>query len=219
MVAVPQLSTTPPVADRTAGPTPRQRPANQFDPGVGAAGHARRPGLDGVRALGVVAVVVYHFGGGGATSWLPGGFLGVDVFFVLSGYLITSLLLTEYARPGGVRLGAFWARRAQRLLPALALVLLAVCAWVWWASPINDYPRRRGDVLWSLAYLANWHLAGNGEDYFAQYGAASPLRPLLSVAVGEQFYVVGRLGLIGLLALGRRRGGGWGRRLRPRRVV
>ena len=171
-----------------------------------------------MRALAVLAVVGYHFGGG-ASSWLPGGFLGVDVFFVLSGYLITSLLLTEYARNGRVALGAFWLRRALRLLPALAVVLLAVCGWVWWASPVNDYPRRRADVLWSLAYLANWHLAGSGEDYFTRYGTASPLRHMWSLAVEEQFYVVWPLLLVALLALGMRRWGAARRRLRPRRVV
>jgi peptidoglycan/LPS O-acetylase OafA/YrhL len=214
MVAVTNVSTTPPVADRTARPGSGE----QFRTDGERAGHGRRPALDGVRALAVLAVVVYHFGGG-APSWLPGGFLGVDVFFVLSGYLITSLLLTEYARTGRIALGAFWARRAQRLLPALALVLLAVCAWVWWASPVNDYPRRRGDVFWSLAYLANWHLAGSGEDYFAQYGTASPLRHMWSLAVEEQFYVVWPPLLIGLLALGMRRWGPARWRLRPRRVV
>jgi len=232
MVAVPEVKATPPVADsaRTAtGSDPAadadaarvragQRAVQAGPESAGAsAGHGRRPALDGVRALAVLAVVVYHFGGG-ASSWLPGGFLGVDVFFVLSGYLITSLLLTEYARTGRVALGAFWARRALRLLPALVVVLLAVCAWIWWASPVNDYPRRRGDVLWSLAYLANWHLAGR-EDYFAQYGTASPLRHMWSLAVEEQFYVVWPLLLIALLALGMRRWGASRRRLRPRRVV
>src|SRR6185436_16355817 len=96
-----QVPATPPAADRAGAPASRQRPAAE-----GAhAGHGRRPALDGVRALAVLAVVGYHFGGG-ASSWLPGGFLGVDVFFVLSGYLITSILLTEYARTGGISLGA-----------------------------------------------------------------------------------------------------------------
>jgi peptidoglycan/LPS O-acetylase OafA/YrhL len=236
MVVVPEVPATPPVADQprtraATGPgraddrsgrhadhraAPGGAPDPAADPGK-SAGQARRPALDGVRALAVLAVVVYHFGGG-APSWLPGGFLGVDVFFVLSGYLITSLLLTEYARTGRVALGAFWARRAQRLLPALVVVLLAVCAWVWWASPVNDYPKRRGDVLWSLAYLANWHLAGR-EDYFAQYGTASPLRHMWSLAVEEQFYVLWPLLLVVLLALGMYRWGARGRRLRPRRVV
>lgn len=150
----------------------------------------------------MLAVVIYHFGGG-STSWLPGGFLGVDVFFVLSGYLITSLLLSEHARTGRIALAEFWARRARRLLPALALVLIGATLWVWWASPINDYPRRRADVLWSLGYLANWHLSDSGDNYFAEYGTASPLRHMWSLAVEEQFYLVWPVLVIALLAAGR----------------
>jgi peptidoglycan/LPS O-acetylase OafA/YrhL len=162
----------------------------------------RRPALDGLRALAVAAVVVYHFGGGPG-SILHGGFLGVDVFFVLSGYLITGLLLAEHSRAGGVDLVAFWARRARRLLPALALMLLAVTAWVWWASPPDAYPRRRADVFWTLGYLANWHSVSVAEDYFAGYATASPLRHTWSLAVEEQFYLVWPLLLLGLIALGR----------------
>jgi peptidoglycan/LPS O-acetylase OafA/YrhL len=150
----------------------------------------------------VGAVVVYHFGGGPG-SVLRGGFLGVDVFFVLSGYLITGLLLAERLRTGRVDLAAFWARRARRLLPALALMLLAVSAWVWWASPPDAYPRRRADVFWTLGYVANWHSISVAEDYFAGYATASPLRHTWSLAVEEQFYLVWPLLLLGLIALGR----------------
>ena len=163
----------------------------------------RRPALDGVRALAVIAVAVYHFGGGSRTSVLPGGFLGVDIFFVLSGYLITGLLLGEHSRTGSISLGRFWARRARRLLPALCLVLLAVAVWVWWAAPLSDYGRRRADVFWTLGYLANWHLAGAGENYFASYGTASPLRHTWSLAVEEQFYLLWPLLVLGLMAISR----------------
>lgn len=149
----------------------------------------RRPALDGVRALAVLAVVVYHLGGG-AGSALPGGFLGVDAFFVLSGYLITSLLLAEHQRFGRVDLAAFWVRRIRRLFPALAVVLLACAGWVWWHGPVEQWSARRGDLLATLAYVANWHFAGSGEDYFAAYTGASPLRHTWSLAVEEQFYLV-----------------------------
>jgi peptidoglycan/LPS O-acetylase OafA/YrhL len=145
--------------------------------------------LDGVRALAVTAVVIYHFGGG-APSWLPGGFLGVDVFFVLSGYLITGLLIDEHDRTGRIDLLAFWVRRLRRLMPALVLVLLAVTAWVWWATPPDAYPKRRADIFWTLADLANWHLIATSDTYFAAYTTASPLRHAWSLAVEEQFYLL-----------------------------
>jgi peptidoglycan/LPS O-acetylase OafA/YrhL len=163
----------------------------------------RRPALDGIRALAVTAVVVYHFGGG-STSWLPGGFLGVDVFFVLSGYLITGLLLAEYARRGGIDLPGFWVRRARRLMPALIAMLLAVVAWIWWATPLESYPMRRTDVFWTVGYLANWHLIKDQDDYFAAYSSASPLRHTWSLAIEEQFYLAWPLLLLVLLWLGHR---------------
>jgi len=89
--------------------------------------YSYRPALDGLRAVAVLAVISYHFG----YSWLPGGFLGVDLFFVLSGYLITRLLFIEHERTGRVNLAGFWVRRVRRLLPALLLLILAVSAWVY----------------------------------------------------------------------------------------
>ena len=163
----------------------------------------RRPALDGLRALAVTSVMVYHFGGG-STAWLPGGFLGVDVFFVLSGYLISGLLLREFARSGRIDLLGFWARRARRLIPALVLMLLGVCAWVWWAAPLESYPARRSDVFWTLGYLANWHLINGPDGYFTAYTVASPLRHTWSLAIEEQFYLVWPLLIIALLWLGGR---------------
>jgi len=168
-----------------------------------SAGAGRRPALDGVRALAVTAVMIYHFGGG-STSWLPGGFLGVDVFFVLSGYLITGLLLAEYGRTGRIDLPGFWVRRARRLMPALIAMLLAVCAWIWWATPLESYPARRTDVFWTVGYLANWHLIKDQDDYFAAYSSASPLRHTWSLAIEEQFYLAWPLILLILLWLGHR---------------
>src|SRR5579872_2446397 len=123
---------------------------------------AYRPALDGVRAVAVVSVIVYHLG----YRWLPGGFLGVDVFFVLSGYLITSLLLIEYEDSGGIDLKAFWFRRGRRLLPALCLLLLFVT----WHEAVTaarfELLSRREDILWTLFYAANWHFIASDQGYF-----------------------------------------------------
>ncbi|MFI7588356.1 acyltransferase family protein [Spongisporangium articulatum] len=192
-----------------AAAQPAQDPAE-----APARGEGRRPALDGVRAVAVLAVAVYHFGGGDS-SWLPGGFLGVDVFFVLSGYLITGLLLAEWSRTGSISLTGFWMRRVKRLAPALLLVLVVVAAWVWWTTPPTDYPARRADILWTLGYLANWHLAAV-DNYFAAFGSVSPLRHTWSLAVEEQFYLVWPLITLACLWAGRRLGG---RRLGGRRVL
>lgn len=128
-----------------------------------------------MRALAVTAVVIYHFGGG-ALSRLPGGFLGVDAFFVLSGYLITGLLIQEYDRNGRTDLLGFWKRRTRRPLPALVLLLLVLTAWVRWATPPDAYPKRRADLLWTLTDLANWHLIAVSDTYFAASPTASPFR-------------------------------------------
>jgi peptidoglycan/LPS O-acetylase OafA/YrhL len=156
--------------------------------------------LDGIRALAVLAVIGYHLG----YTWLPGGFLGVDVFFVLSGFLITGLLVDEYAATGRINLGAFWLRRARRLLPALFVVVAAVAIWI----PANASPfelgLRRADLLWTLFYGSNWHFIASGEDYFAQFTTASPVQHTWSLAIEEQFYLLWPL-LVGLtLWLGRR---------------
>ena len=111
------------------------------------------PGIDALRALAVLAVFLYHAGVG----WMPGGFLGVDVFFVISGYLITSLLLSEYRRGGPRHLWQFWLRRARRLLPAVG-VLIAVTMVVAAIVVPEQMPQLRGDAIASLGYVANWHL-------------------------------------------------------------
>jgi len=155
-----------------------------------------RAGLDGVRALAVAGVVLYHAG----VRWVPGGFLGVDVFFVLSGYLITSLLLSERSKLGRVDLRRFWTRRARRLLPAVLLVVaFALLA----TSTIarDDLSKTRGDALASLVYLTNWHLIIASQSYFNAFGRPSLLQHLWSLAVEEQFYLVWPLLLLGGLAL------------------
>src|SRR5215469_3118894 len=113
------------------------------------------PGLDGLRAIAVAAVVAYHLGYG----WAQGGLLGVGVFFTLSGYLITDILVGQFTATGRIRLGEFWVRRARRLLPALFLMLAVVGVWV------NGFGRSllpgfRGDVGASVLYVSNWWYIG-----------------------------------------------------------
>jgi peptidoglycan/LPS O-acetylase OafA/YrhL len=144
-----------------------------------------RPALDGVRAVAVLAVIAYHLG-----TRMHGGFLGVDVFFVLSGYLITGLLLDERARRGRISFPRFWARRARRLLPAVLLLTTVVALWTAHQGAVGTFAIRRGDLLSTIFYFANWHFIAVGQSYFAQFagGASSPLRHMWSLAIEEQFY-------------------------------
>ena len=160
-----------------------------------------RPGLDGLRALAVAAVFLYH----SRIDWLPGGFLGVDLFFVLSGYLITSLLLVEWQASHRIDLRRFWLRRARRLLPAVVVVVLAALVLAALFAR-GDLARTRGDALSSLFYYTNWHLILANHSYFVRMGNPSLLQHLWSLAVEEQFYVIWPLLLVpGLVLLGRRR--------------
>ena len=143
------------------------------------------PGLDGIRALAVLAVVLYHLG----VAAVPGGFLGVDVFFVLSGFLITGSLVAEHARSGGVDLGRFLLRRARRLLPALWLMLLAVCT----AAVLvfrGELGELRTDVPAALLYVSNWASLAGEQSYFEAVGRPPLLQHLWSLAIEGQFYVV-----------------------------
>jgi peptidoglycan/LPS O-acetylase OafA/YrhL len=160
-----------------------------------------RPGIDGLRALAVTAVLIYH----ADIAWLPGGFLGVDVFFAISGYLICSLLLAEHHRTGTIGLKHFWVRRARRLLPALVALLVATTAAVLVTAP-DAAARLRGDLLAALGYVSNWWQVFRGESYFESMGRPPLLRHLWSLAVEEQFYLVFPLLLAaGLRVVGRRR--------------
>jgi peptidoglycan/LPS O-acetylase OafA/YrhL len=142
------------------------------------------PGLDGLRAIAVLAVIAYHLGIG----WMPGGLLGVGVFFTLSGYLITDLLLAQ-VDSGGIKLGSFWLARARRLLPALIVMLVVVMAWVTVIGP-HQPPDFRQAVLSAAVYVNNWWQIFHDVSYFAQFSAPAPLNHLWSLSVEEQFYIV-----------------------------
>jgi peptidoglycan/LPS O-acetylase OafA/YrhL len=143
------------------------------------------PGLDGLRALAVTAVIAYHLGYG----WAQGGLLGVGVFFTLSGYLITDILVGQFAASGRVRLGDFWMRRARRLLPALFVMLAVVTVWV---NAFNRafVPGYRGDVVASGLYVNNWWYIFQHDSYYSRFAPPAPLDHLWSLAVEEQFYLV-----------------------------
>ena len=149
------------------------------------------PGLDGLRALAVIAVLLYH----AQLPWIPGGFLGVEIFFVISGYLITTLLLEERRQRGRIDLVGFWMRRARRLLPALYLLLVVTLAFAVVFLP-GEVARLRGDALAAFGYVTNWYLVLGEESYFEAVGRPSLLLHLWSLAVEEQFYVLWPLLLV-----------------------
>jgi len=155
---------------------------------------AYQPALDGLRALAVLGVLLYHAG----VSWAPGGFLGVDAFFVLSGFLITSLLVDEWRTRGRIDFRAFWARRARRLLPALLLVVIAVGAYAVFVARPDELERIRGDELGSLLYIANWRQLFESS-YFAKLATPSPLLHTWSLGIEEQWYLVWPLALVLML--------------------
>ena len=157
------------------------------------------PGLDGLRAIAVIGVMIYH----AHHDWLPGGFLGVEVFFVISGYLITLLLMGERERNGHVDLRQFWARRFRRLLPALYLMMVFVAVYIAAFYPVAR-EQTRGDFLAGIFYISNWYEIFVGQGYGASE-AFVPLRHLWSLAVEEQFYLVWPLVMIAVLRRSRSR--------------
>jgi peptidoglycan/LPS O-acetylase OafA/YrhL len=141
------------------------------------------PGLDGLRAIAVLGVILYHLN----FTWAEGGLLGVGVFFTLSGYLITDILLSQ-VNSGGIKLGSFWLARARRLLPALFLMLIVVTAWVTLIGP-HQPPDFRSAALSAAAYFNNWWLIVHDVSYFARFAPPGPLNHLWSLSVEEQFYI------------------------------
>ena len=159
------------------------------------------PALDALRALAVVAVFAYHALPGDA----PGGFIGVDIFFVLSGYLITSLLLREYEVRGRISLRGFWTRRARRLFPAV-WVLIGVCLVVSAVFIPESLAATRRDAVASLLYVQNWNLILESQSYFGAIGRPPLLQHLWTLSIEEQFYLVWPLVMLAVLPRLRRRG-------------
>ncbi|NHN54962.1 acyltransferase [Calidifontibacter sp. DB0510] len=170
-----------------------------------------RPALDGLRGIAVTTVVLFHLG----VSWMRGGWLGVDLFFVLSGFLITSLLMAEHDRWGSIDLLGFWTARARRLLPALVTMLLAVLA----LSSVWTLASRRAsvalDTLSALFYVANWRMLLSDDAYFETLSLPSPLKHTWSLSIEEQYYLIYPLLLSVLLAITARVRG----RMKRRRVL
>ncbi|HEU5000844.1 MAG TPA: acyltransferase, partial [Lapillicoccus sp.] len=158
------------------------------------------PALDGLRAIAVGAVVAYHLG----SDAVPGGLLGVGIFFTLSGFLITGILRSTVERTGGLDLRHFWLRRARRLLPAVVLLLIVVLAVTALSNP-EQIGVRAAETVAALFYVSNWTTIGLGVSYFARFNGPGPLDHLWSLAVEEQFYVFWPLIVWGLITLFRKR--------------
>ncbi len=154
-----------------------------------------------MRGLAVLAVLLYH----GGVTWANGGFLGVELFFVLSGFLITSLLVAEWSESDTIALAGFWSRRARRLLPALFCLVSAIGVYYALAGPTKEVPGLEGDGVSTLLYVGNWHQIAVGASYFAATGPVSPLEHTWSLAIEEQFYILWPLLLLAVLGTARRR--------------
>lgn len=167
---------------------------------IATSSRTTRSEIQALRAVAVLAVVIYHI-------WpdaLPGGFVGVDIFFVISGFLITSHLLREVARDGSVTLRQFWARRIRRLLPA-AFVVIAFClAAMFVLLPWGEWKQTLKEVLASVFYVENWVLAADSVDYLAAENSASLVQHYWSLSVEEQFYILWPVLILGALWVGRR---------------
>jgi peptidoglycan/LPS O-acetylase OafA/YrhL len=158
---------------------------------------AHLPALDGLRGVAIVGVLLFH------TGHLSGGFLGVDLFFALSGYLITDLLLREVERTGAVSLVGFWGRRIRRLLPALATMLAAVTVLVWFVGSPDQIRTTLADGPWVQANLVNWHLLAESASYWDRFGSDRVFEHLWSIAVEEQFYLLWPLVVLGIARFSR----------------
>ncbi|HEV7710646.1 MAG TPA: acyltransferase family protein [Asanoa sp.] len=191
--------------DQVAAPDPASAKA------AGAEHNGRfRPDVAGLRAVAVGLVLIYHAGVG----FLPGGFVGVDVFFVISGFLITRQLVGEIGRTGRISLAGFYARRAKRILPAATVVLIATAVATWLFVSRERWHDIGGDLLASAVYVVNWRFADRAVDYLAVGVAPSPVQHFWSLAVEEQFYLLWPLLIIGTILVARRL-----RRSDPRSVL
>ena len=191
-------------ADPSRAAAPSALPGPTVPAPAGAPSRGRRPALDGVRGIAIALVLMHHFTEG-FEHRPEGGFLGVDLFFVLSGYLITGVLVRGRGRTGRIGLSGFWLRRARRLLPPLLLVLVLVTWLVHTVGPAQEWPYQRDDALSALFYTANLHTIAS-LDAWGGLQHANLLLHTWSLAVEEQFYLVWPLLLAGLLAIGSRVG-------------
>jgi peptidoglycan/LPS O-acetylase OafA/YrhL len=197
---VPSPARVDPDGDIPAGHDPNASDPNRDHPaGTPTAGFAYHAALDGLRAVAVLSVIAYHDN----YSWAKGGFLGVDTFFVLSGFLITTLLVAEFRRASTIRLSTFWVRRARRLLPALLLVIGFVALYTHFAVVPWERNGIRDDMFASLFYVANWRFIFDQQGYFQLFSATSPLRHMWSLAIEEQYYLVWPLVVLACLRAGR----------------
>ena len=162
---------------------------------------AHHRGLDGLRGVAVILVIIFHSG----LNWLPGGFLGVSVFFTLSGFLITSLLINECENSGRINLKAFWGRRLRRLAPASLVVIAGVVGLASWLSTSIEASRIKGDAISATLYFSNWRFIYSGHSYGELFATPSPLQHLWSLSIEEQLYVVVPVLIAGLFAMGFRR--------------
>jgi peptidoglycan/LPS O-acetylase OafA/YrhL len=167
----------------------------------------RIPALDGIRALGIVLVLFFH----GGFGWAAGGFFGVDVFFVLSGFLITGLLVSEYRQNAGIGLARFWGHRVRRLVPALLVMLAGIALYGIFVAQSDTLGQLRGDALATLLYVNNWHQVTGGQGYFAALNTPRPLLHTWSLSIEEQFYLIWPLVVLGVLR--------WSRSLRTLLLV
>ncbi len=174
----------------------RGAPKASARPRRGNGGSAGIPALDGIRAVAVALVLADH----GGVPGVPGGFIGVDMFFVLSGFLITSLLLDELGRTGAIDLPGFWVRRARRLLPALIVMVMAVVV-LRELFPSDAVATVRDDAVGAFFWVANWVFVFRDTDYFTQGDPPSPLQHTWSLAVEEQYYLVWPLVLLAVAVL------------------
>ncbi|HEV6955624.1 MAG TPA: acyltransferase, partial [Promicromonospora sp.] len=176
-------------SETTALPTRARRrratPEKSIGPGF-------RPDIEGLRAVAIGLVLLYH----GGLDQLTGGFVGVDVFFVISGFLITGLLIRELEKSGRISLPRFYARRAKRLLPATALVLVVTAVLTWLTVSVIEWRTFGLDIVSAAAYVVNWRLAARSVDYLAEDVGVSPVQHFWSLAVEEQFYIVWPLLLV-----------------------
>ncbi|MDA8369726.1 MAG: acyltransferase [Nocardiopsaceae bacterium] len=160
-------------------------------------GKQHLPALDGLRGVAILGVLLFH------TDHLPGGFLGVDLFFALSGYLITDLLLREVEATGTVSMVSFWGRRIRRLLPALAVMLAGVTVLVWAVGPPDMVRTALADGPWVQLNVVNWHLVAESVGYWDRFGSERVFEHLWSIAVEEQFYLLWPVVLLVIAWFGR----------------